>query len=262
MKEKSSSQEKTSLREAVLQFASSHHGTLPEYLWAKHPRYAVLRHVENRKWYGVILDVPRKRLGLSGEGPVDILDIKCDPVLGSSLRATPGFLPAYHMHKESWLTVLLDGTVELETILGLLEMSHGLTAGSQTKRPAEPGLQKAWLVPANPKYYDIETAFSRKKEIRWKQSSHIAVGDLVYVYVAAPVSAILYKCQAVEVDIPYHFDNGKVRMSHVMKLKRLEQYAPSLLPWEKIKNLGVSSIRGPRSMPDQLLRQMEAEQIP
>ena len=45
------------------------------------PHNAVLRHPENRKWYAVLMQVSREKLGLAGAGPVDIVDLKCDPAL-------------------------------------------------------------------------------------------------------------------------------------------------------------------------------------
>lgn len=67
---------------------------------------------------------------------------------------------------------------------------------------------KEWIIPANPKYYDIQAAFRTSKEIDWKQGKGIKVGDTVYMYVAAPVSAILYKCRVTRTDIPFRFDGG------------------------------------------------------
>ena len=51
-------------REEILQYASMRYGTEAEYLWKTSPSYAVLRHAENRKWYGVLMNVPRERLVL------------------------------------------------------------------------------------------------------------------------------------------------------------------------------------------------------
>jgi len=115
-------------RKDILKFALERYGTQPEYPWFPLPNYAVLRHPDNRKWYGIIMDVPRGKLGLSENGTIDILDIKCDPLLIGSLRIEPGFLPAYHMHRENWITVLLDGSVGTDTVFSLLEMSYNLTA--------------------------------------------------------------------------------------------------------------------------------------
>ena len=72
--------------------------------------------------------VEEKRLHLTGDEAVDVLDIKCDPILIGSLRREPGFLPAYHMNKDSWISILLDGTVPDDRIMPLLGMSYDLVA--------------------------------------------------------------------------------------------------------------------------------------
>jgi predicted DNA-binding protein (MmcQ/YjbR family) len=246
-----------SYREEVLAFAARYYQTEPEFLWRTAPDYAVLRHSDNKKWYGIIMDVPRKRLGLAGDGTVDILDIKCDPILSGSLRMNEGFLPGYHMNHESWITVLLDGTVEKEQIFSLLEMSFERTASRQKKKEIGRHIKKDWIVPANPKYFDLEKAFSENECILWKQSSHVSVGDMVYFYVAAPVSAICYRCQAVEVDIPYLYDDGKVHMNRAMRVKRLKQYAPTLYTLDRLKEYGILAVRGPRRVPDRLRHEIE-----
>ncbi len=138
-----------SLREAIFARMQRCHGTIPEYLFAKNPGFAALRH-PNGKWYGVVMDLPRKKLGLSGEGMVDALNVKCDPILAGSLRLQPGILPGYHMNKERWITVLLDGTVDLEQIVLLLDISYDLVgtrkkqkqAKSLGKEPEEHGVSK------------------------------------------------------------------------------------------------------------------------
>lgn len=120
-------------RQDVLAFALEQYGTEPEYLWSSAPEYAVLRH-RNGKWYGVVMDVPRERLGLSGQGCVDVLNVKCEPELIGAFRQRDGFLPAYHMNRSHWLTVLLDGTVDRETIVSLLDMSYDLIEKRTKKR--------------------------------------------------------------------------------------------------------------------------------
>ncbi len=125
-----------SLRDAVLTLALDRYGTEAEYLFPKFPGFAVLRH-PNKKWYAVIMDLQKAKLGLPGEGMVDGLNVKCDPLLAGSLRQQPGILPGYHMNKENWVTVLLDGTVDLEQIGILLDMSYGL-AGEKSRKKKQP----------------------------------------------------------------------------------------------------------------------------
>jgi hypothetical protein len=69
----------------------------------------VLRHADNRKWYAVVMDVTGRQLGIGNDDrTVAVIDVKCDPMEGGFLRQRPGFLPAYHMNRTNWLTVLLD----------------------------------------------------------------------------------------------------------------------------------------------------------
>lgn len=126
-------------RECLLQFAKEDYGTEPEYLWPKFPNYAVLRHRENKKWYAVLLDVPAKKLGLAGDDKIDILDIKCDPLLIGALQRNKGFLPAYHMNKENWITILLDGSVSKEEILSLLNSSYLMTGKEKGRGARQAG---------------------------------------------------------------------------------------------------------------------------
>lgn len=81
-------------KKALLEYAQEQFGSDPEYLWAKHPTYCILRHKNNRKWYAAAMDVPRSRLGLPENGSVEILNVKCNSILLGSLLGAKGFLPA------------------------------------------------------------------------------------------------------------------------------------------------------------------------
>lgn len=109
------------------------YGAHGEHLWARYPTYAVFRHGENRKWFAAVMEIPREKLGLTEDGMIDVLNVKCDPVLIGSLRMEPGFFPAYHMSKTSWITIALDGTAETEKIKWLLALSYDLTLTGKKK---------------------------------------------------------------------------------------------------------------------------------
>ena len=95
----------------------------------------IFRHGGNRKWFAVSMRVPYRRLGIEREGIADIIDVKCGPLLMDAYRRQPGILPGYHMNKDHWITILLDGTADDELIKELLEISFDLT-NSGTKRKA------------------------------------------------------------------------------------------------------------------------------
>lgn len=105
-----------------------------EFMWESSPNSGAFRHRENRKWFALIMDVRRDRLGLSGEDVVFIVNLKCDPLMQGSLCMEEGILPAYHMNKKQWISVLLDGTVPDEMIKQLVEMSFQLTDIKPKKR--------------------------------------------------------------------------------------------------------------------------------
>ena len=98
-----------------------------ERLFAKYPNFLVFRHNRNRKWFAVIMDIPRKNLGLADEGEISVVNLKCDTRLIGSFRAEPGIFPGWHMNKAHWLSVALDGSVEDEKIKFLVAMSYELT---------------------------------------------------------------------------------------------------------------------------------------
>lgn len=116
-----------SSRKAVLNYVAKAFDIQPDYLWDKFPKYAVLRHAGSEKWFGIVMNVPKEKLGLTGEGEVDILDVKCHPDKTGSLRQMQGILPAYHMNKEHWISVVLDGSVAPEHIHELIQESYALT---------------------------------------------------------------------------------------------------------------------------------------
>ena len=228
------------------------YGTLPEYLWKRYPGYAVFRHQDNRKWFALIMDVSRNKLGIPGDEMVDILNIKLDdPVYADILIRQEGYFRGYHISKGNWISIMLDGSVSFDDICHWLEESYITTASKQTKHKLRP--PKEWLIPANPHYYDIESAFEKTDEIDWKQGVGIKKGDTVFMYVAAPVSAILYKCKVTKTDIPFEYADGNVRIKALMKIKFQKRYSPDKFTFEKLKDeYGIFAVRGPRSIPEHL----------
>ena len=98
-----------------------------ETLFAKYPSFQVFHHNGSRKWFAVIMNIPRKNLKLPGEGGISVVNLKCDTRLIGSFREEPGIFPGWHMNKAHWLSVALDGSLEDEKIKFLVGMSYELT---------------------------------------------------------------------------------------------------------------------------------------
>ncbi|QKY68721.1 MmcQ/YjbR family DNA-binding protein [Lentibacillus sp. CBA3610] len=114
-------------REDIFKHVKENYGTLPDYPFRKFPNYAALRHTSNGKWYGLVMNVLPEKLGLVGKIEIDILNLKCPPELNDILRNERDILPAYHMNKEHWITLVLERTDSKGEIYNLIEQSFNLT---------------------------------------------------------------------------------------------------------------------------------------
>lgn len=110
-------------RKYILNYAKEKYGTEPEYLWTRTPDAAVLRNTKNKKWYGLIMNVRRSAVGLDGDNCIDILNIKCSPLVREILISEGKAVPAYHMNKRLWISVILDKVSEQE-VCGALDESY------------------------------------------------------------------------------------------------------------------------------------------
>ncbi len=241
-----------SLRADIYQYVKDKYQTEPEYLWLRFPHYAVLRHADNKKWYGIIMDISREKLGLNGKTRVEVLNIKVgSPFLADMLVEREGYFRGYHISRGNWVSILLDGTVPLEEIYQFIDESFIVTASRTKKIRVRP--PKEWLIPANPKYYDIEHAFDAAEEIDWKQGAGIQAGDIVFMYVAAPVSAILYQCKVTKTDIPFEYQDENLKISALMKIKLMRRFPADTFTFDVLKNeYGILAVRGPRGVPNRL----------
>ncbi len=79
------------------------------------------------------MNVKNKNLGLQGEEYIDILNIKCEPIMIGSLLNNKGYLPAYHMNKSTRITVLLDGSEHKDEIFNLIDLSYEMTQKKKQK---------------------------------------------------------------------------------------------------------------------------------
>ena len=124
----------------------------------------------------------------------------------------------------------------------LIKKSHIVSGGNAKTVKSE------WIVPANPKYFNLARAFAKNKEILWKQSNNIQAGDMVYLYVAAPVKAIRYKCEVLKSNIPYKYEDTNLKITRVMKIKMIEKYNDEVLSFKVLNKYGIKSVRGARNI--------------
>ena len=239
-------------RDTVFTYIKKKYKILPEYPWRRYDDNAVFRHADNKKWFALVMSVQKDKLGLGGDEWIDVINLKIDDMFfRDMIIQEDGIMPAYHMNKMHWITVLLDGTVPEDNVFQLIDMSFMATASAKKKEKIRP--PKEWIIPSNPKYYDIIHAFDDKDIIDWKQGAGIKKGDTVFLYVGAPVSAIMYKCKVIETHIPYQYQDRNLTITALMKIKLQKRYAPDKFTFDVLKEeYGIYAVRGPRGIPNSL----------
>lgn len=114
-------------RQELKKFIYEIYDIIPDYPWLKYPSYEVFRHVGNKKWFAVIMDIPKTKLGMNEDGNISVVNLKCDAIMLRDVLSEKGIYPAYHMNKAYWVTAALDGSAEDETVKMLTRLSFKLT---------------------------------------------------------------------------------------------------------------------------------------
>lgn len=115
------------MTQQIINFIREIYGVKPEYLFKSTPHNGIFRIQRNRKWFAVLLSsLPLKKLGLNSEKKADVLNLKCDPILSFNVVDNERIFPAYHMNKEHWISVVLDGSVPFEELQMLVSLSYEL----------------------------------------------------------------------------------------------------------------------------------------
>ncbi len=82
------------------------------------------------------MSVPQSKLGLPGKGNAEIINVKSTQVLDMLLYGDPGILPAYHMNKKHWITILLESGFAEKELRALLMESYRLTQSRRKRVPS------------------------------------------------------------------------------------------------------------------------------
>ena len=112
---------KTAAARDLLSFAEMEWNEKPEFLWKNFPDYAVLRREDTEKWYALIARLTADKVGGNRTDVIEIVNMRRTEGMDG-----PRFLPAYHMNKKTWTTIVLDGAVGAAELQKLLSESRKL----------------------------------------------------------------------------------------------------------------------------------------
>ncbi len=114
-------------KKEICEYITETYGSVPENPFSDDNETTVFRHGDNKKWFALIMNIPKSRLGIHSEEKIHVMNLKCEFVLASSLFSEEGIFPAYHMNKKHWISVCLDGSVDIDRIKWLIAVSFDLT---------------------------------------------------------------------------------------------------------------------------------------
>ena len=109
----------------MLEYIEKEYGSKPEYLWKQYPDNAIVRHKENKKWFGAILTVGGNKLGLPTDKIVEVINLKMSDI--NKVVDNEKYFAAYHMNKKMWISALLNNNTDFEELKKLIQESYELT---------------------------------------------------------------------------------------------------------------------------------------
>ncbi|MDE6200596.1 MAG: MmcQ/YjbR family DNA-binding protein [Clostridiales bacterium] len=117
---------KSDYAQKLIQYVYDTYDDTLEFLWDKFPDNAIWRRKDNQKWYGALLTVTKDKLGLPSDEKVEIIDLRAAAEDIDAIVDGKKFFRGYHMNKKHWITVCLDGSVPLDEIQKMLDVSYDL----------------------------------------------------------------------------------------------------------------------------------------
>lgn len=108
-------------RSEIITFCSRLKNVYEDYPF-RDSNWTVMRHIENKKIFACIFEREDKIW----------INIKCDTEWRDFWRNTyHSVIPAYHMNKKHWNSIIMDGSVPKQDIIRMIEESYKLTKGGK-----------------------------------------------------------------------------------------------------------------------------------
>ena len=111
----------------VIKYVEEKYNDDLEYLWNKFPENAVWRNKINNKWYGALLVISERKLKIESDEIVNIIDLRYQKDKIKDIIDNEKIFEGYHMNKDNWITIRLDGSIKTEKIFELIDNSYNIS---------------------------------------------------------------------------------------------------------------------------------------
>ena len=120
-------------KQEFLEYCLNTYGTISDYPFEEDFVTTVLRHTDNKKWYALVMRVPRRKFGFDSDEIIDVVNLKLPTEMFGSFGADDGVYPAYHMNKLHWISVLLPDAPD-DVVQFLVNASYEVTKDKRKLR--------------------------------------------------------------------------------------------------------------------------------
>lgn len=122
---------KSSQAKEIIQYIKQKNKDELEFLWEKFDNVAIWRNKQNEKWYGLLFAMQESKIKPGSEKTVEIIDLRYDKENIDKIIDNKSIFPGYHMNKKSWITIILDYSIDTEEIFELIDNSYNLSIGNK-----------------------------------------------------------------------------------------------------------------------------------
>ena len=115
-----------------------------------------------------------------------------------------------------------------------------------------------WLIPCSVKKFDIVQHFSITDTAFFKRNRALSVGDIVYIYVASPYSAVLYKGEIIKAgvlpsELPEEYKTTRFDSGTYVEVKKIMDFPDRFLTKDELKDCGVGQVVNQQSISEKSL---------
>lgn len=115
--------ENTDICQKYVDYIKANFGAEQEYPWEDE---ASVFRCPNGKWFGLLMRIGFKKLGIESDEPVWVVNLKADAEKIPELVNHKTIFPAWHMNKKYWITIILTTITDFELLCKLTEQSFDL----------------------------------------------------------------------------------------------------------------------------------------
>jgi len=154
--------------------------------------------------------------------------------------------------------VIMKASIQMKCFAkhGAFQKMSGTISRRELARLEEVIMIESWIVPCNIKHFDLISHFENTDTVVWKNSFSIKNGDVVYIYVGAPISEIRYRCTVISDSVSDELlDENKYaivkktgnnyfsKKIKYVQLKKEVEYPDNLLPLEQLRKNGLGQVQ-------------------